>query len=73
MPGQKTYMEMPVDKEAFAKALNIPEAGASKKLLGPETLHGYDTEKYETTVKVGAQRSKEHYVDCQETGAPYQD
>lgn len=53
MPGQKAYMEMPVDKEAFAQALNIPEEGVSKRFIGTETLHGYDTEKYETTVKVG--------------------
>ncbi len=50
IPGQKTYMEMPFDKEAFAKALNIPKDEVTKKLLGTEKLNGYKTEKYETTV-----------------------
>ena len=53
MPGQQAYMEMPFDKEAFAKNMNIPKDEASQKLVGRETLKGYDTEKYETSVKTG--------------------
>ena len=53
MPGQQAYMEMPFDKEAFAKNLNIPKDEVSQKLVGRETLNGYDTEKYETSVKTG--------------------
>ena len=56
LPGQKTYMEMPIDKAAFDQALKVPENQVSKKLLGVETLHGYETEKYETVVKVGGKQ-----------------
>ena len=58
LPGQKTYLEMPIDKAAFDQALKVPEDQVSKKLLGTETLHGYETEKYETVVKVGGQQIK---------------
>lgn len=46
MPGQKSYMEMPFDQKALSKALNMPEAGASKKLVGTETINGLEAEKY---------------------------
>jgi hypothetical protein len=58
LPGPKGYVEMPIDKEAFAKALKIPAEGVSKKFLGHETLRGYDTEKYETTAIVGGRAVK---------------
>jgi outer membrane lipoprotein-sorting protein len=50
MPGQKSYLEMPLNQQAFARAMNMPEASVSKKFLGTETLNGYETDKYETTV-----------------------
>src|SRR5208337_626422 len=56
LPGKKAYLEMPFDREAFAQALNIPTDEAGLRLLGRETLNGYDTEKYETSVQAGARQ-----------------
>lgn len=70
MPGQKAYMEMPFDKESFAKALNIPTEGASKKFLGIETLKGYETEKYETTAKLGTHEVKSIMWISKKLGIP---
>ena len=50
-PQTQSYLEMPFDKEAFAKTLNQPQEGEGKKLVGTETLNGYVTDKYETAVK----------------------
>lgn len=70
MPGQKTYMEIPIDKEAFAKVLNIPAVEASQKLPGTETINGYDTEKYETTVKTDGQEMKSTMWVSKNLGVP---
>lgn len=53
MPGQQTYREMPFDKEAWSKTMNFSQDEVSKKLVGRETINGYDTDKYETLVKTG--------------------
>jgi outer membrane lipoprotein-sorting protein len=70
MPGHKTYMEMPSYQKAFAKALNIPEGEVSKKLVGTETLNGYETEKYETTVKIGNNTQKRVMWISKKLGVP---
>lgn len=70
MPGQKTYMEMPFDKEAYAKALNIPTLEASKKLPGTETINGYQTERYETSVKTDGQEMKSTMWVSKNLGVP---
>jgi outer membrane lipoprotein-sorting protein len=56
MPGKKAYMEMPFDREGFAQALNIPTDEAGMQLLGRETLNGYDTEKYATSMQAGTRQ-----------------
>jgi len=53
-PHTQSYLEMPFDQEAFAKMLNQPQEGEGKKLVGPETLNGYVTDKYETAVETAA-------------------
>jgi outer membrane lipoprotein-sorting protein len=70
MAGQKTYMEMPLDKEAYAKALNIPTDEASMKHLGTETINGFDTDKYETPVKTGGQEMKTTMWISKKLGVP---
>jgi outer membrane lipoprotein-sorting protein len=70
MAGQKTYMEMPLDKEAYAKALNIPTDEASMKRLGTETINGFDTDKYETPVKTGGQEMKTTMWISKKLGVP---
>ncbi|MCX5894190.1 MAG: DUF4412 domain-containing protein [Deltaproteobacteria bacterium] len=70
MPGQRAYIEMPFDQEDFAKALNIPIEGANKKFLGTEMLKGYETEKYETTAKLGTQEVKSRMWISKKLGIP---
>ncbi|HEY9073983.1 MAG TPA: hypothetical protein VIN67_07595, partial [Desulfobaccales bacterium] len=50
-PQIPTYTELPYDKAAFSKKLNLTKEGGGSKLVGTETLHGYVTDKYETAVK----------------------
>jgi len=53
MPGQQVYREMPFNKEVMNRTLNLPSEQVTKKLVGTETLNGYATDKYETSVKTG--------------------
>jgi outer membrane lipoprotein-sorting protein len=46
-----TYSELPFDKDASPKALNLPKDGGGGKLVGTETLNGYATDKYQTSIK----------------------
>ena len=43
--------ELPFDKGPPVKALNLPKEGGESKLVGTETLNGYDTDKYETAIR----------------------
>lgn len=54
LPGQEFYREMPFDKNARSRTLNLPEDEVSKKLVGTETVSGYVSDKYETSVTTGA-------------------
>jgi len=52
MSGQKSYMEMPFRQSDLGKAMEMPkDQQGQMKLLGTETVNGYETEKYETTMK----------------------
>jgi outer membrane lipoprotein-sorting protein len=43
--------ELPFDKDASMKALNLPKEGGGSKLVGTETLNGYVTDKYQTSIR----------------------
>jgi len=60
-PGQKTYMEIPFDKSDLGQTMELPKDSAKMKLLGTETVNGYETEKYETTV-TGQGKTAKHYM-----------
>jgi outer membrane lipoprotein-sorting protein len=47
----RAYTELPFDKDASPKALNLPKEGGGSKLVGTETLNGYATDKYQTSLK----------------------
>ena len=74
MPGQKSYMETPLDQKnqkTMAAALTVPQEGVTKKLLGTETLNGYEAEKYEfTTVKADGRERKTIIWISKKLGAP---
>ncbi len=47
----RAYSELPFDKDASPKALNLPKEGGGSKLVGTETLNGYATDKYQTSIR----------------------
>jgi outer membrane lipoprotein-sorting protein len=51
MPGRKVYMEMPVTEEMTGEPGQIAKDQASMTRLGTETVNGYLSDKYETSVK----------------------
>jgi outer membrane lipoprotein-sorting protein len=50
-PEIQAYRELPFDKDVSSKALNLPKEGGESKLVGTETLNGYATDKYETSIR----------------------
>lgn len=70
MPGQKFFIEMPLSEEELSKTLNWPKDEASMKKVGTEKLHGYDTEKYETTIDTGAGKKKVTFWMAKKLGVP---
>ncbi len=69
-PKTRSYLEMPFDKEMAAKMLNQPLEGEGKKLVGPETLNGYVTDRYETEVKTDAGTLRATIWVAQKLGLP---
>jgi len=50
-PQTESYLELPFDKETFSQTLNHPKEGEGKRLVGTETLNGYASDKYETSMQ----------------------
>ncbi|MGQ9689152.1 MAG: DUF4412 domain-containing protein [Desulfobaccales bacterium] len=51
LPGQKTYMEMPVTSPIQQNMMSLSEAEKSRmKKIGTETINGYVCDKYEATL-----------------------
>jgi outer membrane lipoprotein-sorting protein len=48
-PGQKMYLEMPLTDDMVRELTQVAKEHAQMKRLGPETVNGYATDKYETT------------------------
>jgi outer membrane lipoprotein-sorting protein len=69
MPDQKMYMEMPVTPQAKAKMMEMPKDQAKMKLLGAETVNGYEADKYEVAGTKG-QPSKEYVWVAKRLGIP---
>jgi len=51
MPGRKVYMEMPLTEEMTRELGQLAKDQASMTHLGTETVNGYLSDKYETSVK----------------------
>jgi outer membrane lipoprotein-sorting protein len=69
IPDQKVYMEMPLTPQAKAKMLKMPQDQAKMKLLGTETVNGYEADKYEVAGTRG-QGSKEYVWVAKKLGMP---
>jgi outer membrane lipoprotein-sorting protein len=71
MPAEKSYMEMPLNPQASAQTMiKKPESQVEMKLLGQETVNGYKTEKYETSVKHRGKAVKEYIWLSKKLGMP---
>ena len=71
MPQQKTYMEMPITQDSQQKMMNLsPKDNPNMKLLGTETINGYECDKYETTVSHEGQTTKHYAWISKKLGMP---
>jgi outer membrane lipoprotein-sorting protein len=69
MPAGKMYMEMPITPEHTGKMMPKPKDEARMKLLGIETVSGYEAEKYEVSGKDDA-GSKQYVWVVKKLGIP---
>jgi hypothetical protein len=60
MPEQKSYMEMKVDPSKQPRTEEKVEGEVSRRLLGPETIDGRPTDKYEIIYKEKENTTKMH-------------
>lgn len=70
LPGQGSYMEIPLTKKLPGQFIQIPLQAVGKRLLGQERVNGYDTEKYEVSVPVGRGLEKQTYWVAAKLGLP---
>jgi len=53
LPGERAYAELPLGRKLPGQFIQIPVDALSKRLVGKETVNGYEAEKYEVTVRGG--------------------
>ena len=53
MPRERAYVEMPLKKKLPGQFIQIPAEALSKRLVGKETMDGYEAEKYQVMVRGG--------------------
>ena len=71
MPQQKMYMEMPLsDKMQQKMIMKDPEDRAKMKLLGTETINGFDCEKYEMDTAYEGKSLKQYVWIAKKLGMP---
>jgi hypothetical protein len=58
MPDQKSYMEMKLNPSQQPKTEEKVQGEVSRKLIGPETVDGHPTQKYEVTHTQGGKTEK---------------
>ncbi len=51
MPLERAYAEMPLKGKLPGQFIQIPKDALTKRLVGKETVEGYEAEKYEITVR----------------------
>jgi outer membrane lipoprotein-sorting protein len=71
MPQQKMYMEMPLsDKMQQKMMMKDPEDRAKMKLLGTETINGFDCDKYEMDTAYEGKSLKQYVWIAKKLGMP---
>jgi len=70
MPAQKFYVEMPLEETDEAKTMRMPKDKTKMKLVGTETVNGYETDKYETVIKSNGKTMKFDLWVAKKLGVP---
>jgi len=58
VPSMKMVMEVPFSLSDLGQAMALPKDQSQMKLLGAEKVNGYETEKFETTMKANGRTVK---------------
>jgi len=53
LPQERAYAELPLGRKLPGQFIQIPADALSKRLVGKETVNGYESERYEVTVRGG--------------------
>lgn len=53
MPQERAYVEMPLKKKLPGQFIQVPAEAQAKRLVGKETVDGYEAEKYQVMVRGG--------------------
>jgi len=53
LPQERTYMELPLKARLPGQFIQMPPDVVQKRPLGKETINGYETEKYQVSVRSG--------------------
>jgi outer membrane lipoprotein-sorting protein len=70
MPAEKTCMEMPMNPQATGQMMIERPQEQEMKLLGKETINGYETEKYEISVRHRGKAVKQYIWLSKKLGMP---
>lgn len=70
LPWKQAYTEMTLKAKLPGQFLQIPPDALSKRLLGKETLNGFETEKYEVTLRGGSGLEKQTFWLAPKLGLP---
>ena len=70
MPLERAYLEMPLRWKLPGQFIQIPKDALSKRLVGHETVNGYETERYEVTVRTGSGLEKQTFWLAPKLGTP---
>jgi outer membrane lipoprotein-sorting protein len=70
VPGQQKYMEIPLAKSDLGQVMAMPRKATQMKPLGKEMVSGYETEKFETTVKGEGRTARVYLWVSKKLGVP---
>jgi hypothetical protein len=70
LPADKTYVELPLKSHLPGQFLQVPPDAVSKRLVGQETMNGYQVERYEVTVPGAEGLQKQTYWVATKLGMP---
>jgi hypothetical protein len=70
LPWERAYTEMPLKPKLPGQFIQIPPDALGKCLASKETVQGYETEKYEFSVRVGSSTERQTVWLAPKLGAP---